>query len=128
MAVVKADGFGHGAADVARTALSAGASWLGVTTIDEAIALRRRGLAAPMLSWLNPVDADFGAAIAAGIDLAVPSREHLDAVAPIGDRRPRPPPPRHRHGPRRGGARAVADPVPSRAAGRSRAAGCAWSG
>ncbi|HET9420789.1 MAG TPA: alanine racemase, partial [Nocardioides sp.] len=68
MAVVKADGFGHGAADVARTALSAGASWLGVTTIDEAIALRRRGLSAPMLSWLNPVDADFGAAIAADVD------------------------------------------------------------
>jgi alanine racemase len=80
MAVVKADGFGHGAADVARTALSAGASWLGVTTIDEALALRRSGLQAPTLSWLNPVDADFGVAIAAGVDLAVPSREHLEAV------------------------------------------------
>jgi alanine racemase len=32
MAVVKADGFGHGAADVARTALANGASWLGVTS------------------------------------------------------------------------------------------------
>ncbi|HWM02697.1 MAG TPA: alanine racemase [Actinophytocola sp.] len=84
MAVVKADGFGHGAADVARTALAAGASWLGVTTIDEALALRRRGLGAPMLSWLNPVDADFGVAIAAGIDLAVPSREHLEAVLRTG--------------------------------------------
>ncbi len=84
MAVVKADGFGHGAAEVARTALSAGASWLGVTTIDEAITLRRRGLGAPTLSWLNPVDADFGAAIAADIDLAVPSREHLDAIQRAG--------------------------------------------
>jgi alanine racemase len=80
MAVVKADGFGHGGADVARTAMSAGASWLGVTTVDEALALRRRGLGAPMLSWLNSVDADFGVAIAAGVDLAVPSREHLEAV------------------------------------------------
>jgi alanine racemase len=84
MAVVKADGFGHGAADVARTALSAGASWLGVTSIDEAIALRRRGFGSPTLSWLNPVDADFGAAIAAGIDVAVPSREHLEAVLRAG--------------------------------------------
>ena len=37
MAVVKADGFGHGAAGVARTALAHGASWLGVTSIDEAL-------------------------------------------------------------------------------------------
>jgi alanine racemase len=84
MAVVKADGFGHGAADVARTALSAGASWLGVTTIDEAIALRRSRLTAPILSWLHPVEADFGAAVAADVDLAVPSREHLDAVLRAG--------------------------------------------
>ena len=59
MAVVKADGFGHGAAAVARTALAHGASWLGVTSVDEALALRADGLRAPVLSWLNPVDADF---------------------------------------------------------------------
>ena len=59
MAVVKADGFGHGAVDVARTALANGATWLGVTSVDEASPLRGAGLAAPVLSWLNPVDADF---------------------------------------------------------------------
>ncbi|MEJ7833328.1 MAG: alanine racemase [Nocardioides sp.] len=84
MAVVKADGFGHGAADVARTALSHGASWLGVTSIDEALALREAGLNAPTLSWLNPLDADFGAAVASGVDIAVPSHEHLDAVTRAG--------------------------------------------
>jgi alanine racemase len=84
MAVVKADGFGHGAVEVAGTALANGASWLGVTSLDEATELRRAGLGAPMLSWLNPVDADFGAAIADDIDLAVPSREHLDAVVRYG--------------------------------------------
>jgi alanine racemase len=42
--------------------------------------LREAGLAAPVLSWLNPVDADFGLALAAGIDLAVPSLRHLNAV------------------------------------------------
>ena len=73
MAVVKADGFGHGAVDVAVTALTHGATWLGVTSIDEALPLRMAGLTAPMLSWLNPVDADFRAAVAAGVDLAVPS-------------------------------------------------------
>lgn len=80
MAVVKADGFGHGAVDVARTALSHGATWLGVTAIAEALPLRRAGLRAPVLSWLNPVGSDFGAALAADIDLAVPSAEHLRAV------------------------------------------------
>ncbi len=80
MAVVKADGFGHGGAEAARTALANGATWLGVTSIAEALALREAGLAAPVLSWLNPVDADFGLALAAGIDLAVPSLRHLSAV------------------------------------------------
>lgn len=80
MAVVKADGFGHGAAEVARIALTAGASRLGVTSLGEARALRDAGLAAPILSWLNPVDADWADAVARDIDVAVPSREHLEAV------------------------------------------------
>jgi len=80
MAVVKADGFGHGAVEVARTALANGASWLGVTSVDEALSLRAAGLAAPVLSWLNPVAADFGAAVAAGIDVGVPGPEHLHAL------------------------------------------------
>ncbi len=84
MAVVKADGFGHGALDVARTALANGASWLGVTSIEEALPLREAGLRAPLLSWLNPVDADFGAAISARVDLAVSSREHLEAICRAG--------------------------------------------
>jgi alanine racemase len=80
MAVVKADGFGHGSAEAARTALANGATWLGVTSIAEGLALREAGLAAPVLSWLNPVDADFGLALAAGVDLAVPSLRHLSSV------------------------------------------------
>ncbi len=80
MAVVKADGFGHGSGDVARTALAHGATSLGVTSIDEALALRADGLRAPVLSWLNPVDAAYADALAAEVELAVPSRDHLDAV------------------------------------------------
>lgn len=80
MAVVKADGFGHGSAETARTALANGATWLGVTSIAEGLELREAGLAAPVLSWLNPLDADFGLALAGGIDLAVPSPRHLSAV------------------------------------------------
>ena len=77
MAVVKADGFGHGLADVARTALAAGATWLGVTSIAEGVEVRAAGITAPVLSWLNPVDADVEAARRHVIDLAVPSVDHL---------------------------------------------------
>ncbi|GIG39299.1 alanine racemase [Cellulomonas phragmiteti] len=80
MAVVKADGFGHGMVDVARTALAAGATRLGVTSLEEAGRLRAAGLRAPVLSWLNPVDADWAAVLELGVDVAVPGREHLDAV------------------------------------------------
>lgn len=80
MAVVKADGYGHGAAAVAGAALAAGATWLGVCTIEEALDLRATGIDAPLLSWLHLPDDDFAAAIAAGVDLSVSSRAHLGAV------------------------------------------------
>ena len=80
MAVVKADGFGHGAVDVARTALAHGATRLGVTSMEEALVLRAAGITAPVLSWLNHVDADFEAAVTSDVELALPSRAHLEAV------------------------------------------------
>lgn len=80
LAVVKADGYGLGASRISRIALAHGAIGLGVTSIDEALALRADGLTAPILSWLNPVDADFGVALRAGVELALPSIAHLDAV------------------------------------------------
>ncbi|MFS8097479.1 alanine racemase [Lentzea alba] len=80
MAVVKADGFGHGLGDVARTAIAAGARWIGVTSLAEAVAVRESGVDAPILSWLNPVDADLSLAVRYGIDVSVPSLEHLAAI------------------------------------------------
>lgn len=80
MAVVKADGYGHGAVDVAGAALQAGATWLGVCTLDEALGLRTGGIAAPVLSWLHLPDEDFAPAVAADVDLSVSSLRHLDAV------------------------------------------------
>jgi alanine racemase len=49
MAVVKADAYGHGAVTVAETVLQHGATWLGVATIPEGIALREAGIKAPIL-------------------------------------------------------------------------------
>jgi alanine racemase len=52
LAVVKADAFGHGAVPVARAAVEAGATWLGVARADEALQLRAAGLTVPILTWL----------------------------------------------------------------------------
>ncbi|HEX4700537.1 MAG TPA: alanine racemase [Pseudonocardiaceae bacterium] len=81
MAVVKADGFGHGMLPVARTALAHGASWLGVTSLVEAAQLRAAGITAPLLSWLHLPDEDFGPAVATDVDLSVSSVPHLDGIA-----------------------------------------------
>ncbi|WP_030490734.1 alanine racemase [Micromonospora chokoriensis] len=81
MAVVKADGFGHGAVPVAQAALRAGATWLGVTSAAEALTLRAAGVTAPMLSWLHSPYDDFGMLINAGVDVGVSTTTHLHAVA-----------------------------------------------
>ncbi|WP_433169621.1 alanine racemase [Kribbella sp. CA-247076] len=52
LAVVKADAFGHGAVPVARAAIEAGATWLGVARAEEALQLRAAGLTVPILTWL----------------------------------------------------------------------------
>ncbi|WP_375387333.1 alanine racemase [uncultured Amnibacterium sp.] len=81
LAVVKADGYGHGAETAARAALEGGASWLGVADPDEAVALRRAGVEAPLLAWILRTDADFGPVAAAAIDLGVSSEAQLLRVA-----------------------------------------------
>lgn len=80
MAVVKADGYGHGAAAVVPTMLANGVDRLGVTTIGEALELRRSGVTAPILAWMLGVDADYGAAIRADVAVGVSSPRHLAAV------------------------------------------------
>jgi alanine racemase len=77
MAVVKADGYGHGATEVARAALAAGAAELGVATIAEALELRADGITAPVLAWLHPPGTDFAAALQADIDVGVSSPHQL---------------------------------------------------
>ena len=81
MAVVKADGYGHGAVDVALAALQAGAGALGVCSVDEALELRRSGIDAPVLAWLHAPGEDFAAGIAAGVDLGIYSVNQLDTAA-----------------------------------------------
>ena len=80
MAVVKADGYGHGATRVGQAALAAGAAELGVATLDEALALRRDGISAPVLCWLHAPGVDFAPALEADVQLGVSSLRQLDDV------------------------------------------------
>ena len=80
MAVVKADGYGHGAVRVARAALAAGAAELGVATVDEALELRADGIRVPVLAWLHPPGIDFGPALQADVEIAVSSVRQLDEL------------------------------------------------
>lgn len=80
MAVVKADGYGHGAARVGHAALAAGAAELGVATVEEALALRADGITAPVLAWLHRPGTDFAPALSAGIGIGVSSVRQLDEL------------------------------------------------
>jgi len=71
MAVVKADGYGHGLVPAARAALAGGADALGVTVLEEALALRAAGVTAPVLSWQHAPGEDYAAALAADVELSV---------------------------------------------------------
>ena len=86
MAVVKADGYGHGATRVARAALAAGAAELGVATIAEALALRADGITAPVLAWLHPVATDFAPALRADVQVAVSSVPQLAELVEAANR------------------------------------------
>lgn len=84
MAVVKADGYGHGAVPVARAALEAGAEWLGVALVEEGRELREAGIAAPILVLGATFGGDAGEAVASRLSTAVWDRGSalaLDAAA-----------------------------------------------
>jgi alanine racemase len=80
MAVVKADGYGHGTITVARAAIAAGAEWLGTTDIAEASRLRAAGFTVLIQTWSNPTGVDAEAAATDRIDIAVGSVDELEAL------------------------------------------------
>src|ERR671927_705620 len=86
MAVVKGNAYGHGLADVARAALAAGADWLGTAQLTEALALRKAGITAPVLSWLYLATASsetIREALGHDVDISLGSVTQLDIVAGI---------------------------------------------
>ena len=83
MAVVKQDGYGHGALPSARAALAGGATWLGVAHIAEALLLRQAGLAVPVLCLGAVPGEEYQDAIAAGVDLTSGSAAQLTDVIAV---------------------------------------------
>jgi alanine racemase len=81
MAVVKADGYGHGMIQAAAAALAGGATWLAVMHVAEAVALRRAGVTAPVLCLLGAPDAPHEQAIRHDIDLSAGSAALVGQIA-----------------------------------------------
>jgi alanine racemase len=80
-AVVKADGYGHGAIAVGRAALAAGATWLGVALVEEGAVLRKAGIEAPILLLSQPPPADIEPAVHYGLRVTVYTAAGIEAVA-----------------------------------------------
>ncbi len=86
MAVVKANAYGHGAIEVARTALNSGASYLGVATVDEGIELREAGIEAPILILSEPPLRAIPLLLHYGIEPSIYSLEFAMAYGELADR------------------------------------------
>lgn len=80
-AVVKADGYGHGATHVARAALAAGAQWLAVAHVGEARSLRAAGIDAPILLLSEPRPDEIDHALALGLRFTVCRAAMVAALA-----------------------------------------------
>jgi len=81
LAVVKADGYGHGLLPSARAAVAGGATWLGTALLEEALALREAGITGPrVLAWLLGPGERWADALRADIDLSVSATWALDEV------------------------------------------------
>jgi len=87
-AVVKADGYGHGAAEVAKQVLDAGASWLAVAFVEEAAALRREGIEAPILILSEPRPTEMEEVVKlGGVRPTIYTRTGVDAFSSVADER-----------------------------------------
>lgn len=84
MAVVKANGYGHGAVEAARAALRGGATWLAVARIEEALELRQADLESPILILGFCPPARLAEAIANDISLTVWDVDQIKAISQVG--------------------------------------------
>jgi alanine racemase len=90
LAPVKADAYGHGAAEVARTVLEAGASYLGVARVSEAAELRDKGIDAPVFLFSIPGPDEIPAAIEHDVTCFVPDIPLADAIHRCAEKKRKP--------------------------------------
>lgn len=83
-AVVKADGYGHGAAEAANAAARGGATWLAVATAPEAQQLRAKRVELPILVMGAMTDAELEIALAANADVVAWSEHFLSKLSALG--------------------------------------------
>jgi alanine racemase len=90
LAVVKADAYGHGAVPVARAAVEAGAAWLGVALVEEALELRAAGITTPLLVLSEPHPAAADACAANHVAVTICTLAGVRAFGAAGRRAGRP--------------------------------------
>jgi len=77
MAVVKGNAYGHGIVAVAKRCVTAGAQWLGVSYVDEAVKLRAAGVTAPTLAFVPPTEEQCRAAVEQDVTVTITTEGHL---------------------------------------------------
>ncbi len=88
-AVVKADGYGHGAVPVARAAIEGGAQWLAVALVEEGVALREAGIDVPILLLSEPPEDAMEEAVARRLVPTVYTHRGLERLsAAVGESHP----------------------------------------
>ena len=90
MAVVKADGYGHGIAQAGAAAVAGGTDWLGVVHVAEALRLRQAGLTVPVLCLMALGEDAHADAIRAGVDLTAGTVALVRQIARAAERAGRP--------------------------------------
>ncbi len=78
MPVIKANAYGHGMVEVAKTLEAAGCTGFGVADVREALELRDAGITAAVLAWLHDPADDFVEAVARDVDLGIANLEQLE--------------------------------------------------
>jgi alanine racemase len=81
MAVVKAEGYGHGLVQSAQAALAGGATWLGVAFLEEALGLRAAGVDGRILCWLATPGEPLAEAVLADVDLSASAPWMITEIA-----------------------------------------------
>lgn len=83
MAVVKADGYGHGLIETSKAAQESGVKILGVLDIETGLKIRKAGVSTALFAWLHSPQSNFQLAVKAGIELSVSSMAELKAISRV---------------------------------------------